>query len=251
MLRLTSVSTAAVTLLAGASLAARTDGQAGAARAGAALYAAECADCHGADATGARGPDLTRLWSAGPADERVARAIRAGIPGSIMPPSTASDAEIRALTAYLKDLGTAAPSGIGRGNAERGEELFWSTCGGCHRIGARGGRLGPDLSAAGATRSREVLHRDIRDPGAAVTPGYQAVTIVTHDNRQIRGVRKGEDAFSIQILDSRERLQGYLKADLTSVSREPRTLMPAYGADRLSDADLDDLLRFLSTVKGR
>ncbi len=53
--------------------------------AGAALFAARCADCHGADATGVRGPDLTRLWGAGATDDRVFQAIRQGVPGSIMP----------------------------------------------------------------------------------------------------------------------------------------------------------------------
>ena len=56
-----------------------------AALAGAALYAARCADCHGADATGVRGPDLTRLWGTGATDERVFQTIRQGVPGSIMP----------------------------------------------------------------------------------------------------------------------------------------------------------------------
>ena len=63
-------------------------------------------------------------------------------------------------------------------------------------------------------------------------------------------MRKAEDAFSVQILDTGERLQGYLKADLTSVAPDTRSLMPDYGADRLSEADLDDLVAFLTALKG-
>ena len=53
--------------------------------------------------------------------------------------------------------------------------------------------------------------------------------LVTRDGQQIRGARKSEDPFSIQIMDTRERLQGYLKADLREVSRDPKSLMPDYG----------------------
>jgi putative heme-binding domain-containing protein len=228
--------------------------------AGAELYAARCADCHGADATGARGPDLTRLWGAGATDERVFHTIRQGVPGSIMSASTAPDEEVRALVAYLKALGTAgagtagagtAGTGMGaRGSAAHGERAFWSTCGGCHRVGQRGGRLGPDLTRIGVTQSGAVLRAAIRQASASITPGYRSLTLVTRDGVRVRGVRKGEDAFSVQILDTRERLQGYLKADLARVDRDAQSLMPDYGPDRLSEADLDDLVAFLTAQKG-
>ena len=79
--------------------------------------------------------------------------------------------------------------------------------------------------------------------------GYEAVTLVTRDGQRIRGVKKNEDEFSIQIMDMRERLQGYLKTNLTEVVSEPRSLMPVYGAERLNDRDLDDLLQFLGTLR--
>ncbi len=82
-------------------------------------------------------------------------------------------------------------------------------------MNGQGGALGPDLSRIGASRSRDLLTREIRDASAAITPGYQPVTIVTKDGQRVRGARKNEDAYSIQIMDTRERLQGYVKADLT------------------------------------
>ena len=62
-------------------------------------------------------------------------------------------------------------------------------------------------------------------------------------------MKKNEDEFSIQILDMRERLQGYLKANLTEILTEPRTVMPAYGAGQLNDGALDDLLQYLTTLR--
>ena len=80
--------------------------------------------------------------------------------------------------------------------------------------------------------------------------GYRPVTVVTRDGERVRAVTKGEDAFSIQILDTRGRLQGYVKADVQEVIREERSLMPQFGPDRLSDEELDDLLQYLGTLRG-
>ena len=54
----------------------------------------------------------------------------------------------------------------------------------------------------------------MRGTTAFTRPGYEAVTLVTRSGDRIRGVRKNEDEFSVQIMDMRERLQGYLKANL-------------------------------------
>jgi hypothetical protein len=75
------------------------------------------------------------------------------------------------------------------------------------------------------------------------------VTVITRDGQRIRGVKKNEDEFSIQIIDMRERLQGYLKVNLTEILNEPRTVMPAYSAEQLDDRALDDLLQYLSTLR--
>ena len=75
------------------------------------------------------------------------------------------------------------------------------------------------------------------------------VTIVTRGGELIRGIKKNEDEFSIQIMDTRERLQGYLKANLSEVAVDRQSLMPVYGPDRLNDRDLDDLLRYLTGLR--
>src|SRR5262249_60058574 len=98
------------------------------------LFADTCAACHGADAKGDNGPNLTTLWAAGATDERIAETIRRGVPGSVMPPSRASGAEIRAIVAYLKSLAPPATgsAAAARGNAGRPQRVTLTT-----RRGAR------------------------------------------------------------------------------------------------------------------
>jgi len=224
-------------------------GDPAAVRIGQGLFRERCAECHGADAKGVAGHDLTRLWTSGAADDRVFQTIRAGVPNTIMPSSTAPDVELSALVSYLRSLNDAAPAEASKGDSENGERIFWSTCGSCHAVGVRGGHLGPDLSRIGQSRSREALTQAIRDPKASVAGAYQPVTLVTRDGQRIRGAKKSEDAFSIQIMDTREQLQGYLKSSLRDVVRDSASLMPAFGPDRLSNRDLDDVLQYLNTLR--
>jgi hypothetical protein len=72
---------------------------------------------------------------------------------------------------------------------------------------------------------------------------------VTSDGRRIRGAKKNEDVFSIQVMDIQERLQGYLKSSLRDVIHEKGSLMPPYGPDRLSNSQLTDLIGYLITLR--
>jgi putative heme-binding domain-containing protein len=218
-------------------------------QAGRALYASRCAGCHGADAKGTQGPDLTPLWAAGATDARVFESIQRGVDGSIMPPSLAPDSELWAIVAYLRSISTVPPFETGRGDAERGRELFASSCHCCHRVSGTGGALGPDLTGIARIRSREALISAIRDPSASVAPGYRTVALVTKDGQHTRGVAKSEDAFSIQIIAADERLQGYLKAELEALVHESESLMPRFSPDLLSERELDDVLAFLNALR--
>src|SRR5688500_20351789 len=77
---------------------------------GAALYGEACATCHGADARGLNGPNLVALVAAKRPDDRLLQTMRNGVPGSLMPPSTASDAELLAILGYLKALASPPPA---------------------------------------------------------------------------------------------------------------------------------------------
>jgi putative heme-binding domain-containing protein len=225
------------------------EGDPAAIRAGRALFGNRCAECHGADAKGLNGPDLTVLWERDIRDARIFQTVRAGVTGSVMPASSAPDQEIWAMVAYLKSVGTVSPFAAGTGDAGRGEEVFAATCVRCHRVRGRGGVMGPDLSFIARVRPRAALARSVRDPSAAMASGFRPVTLVTREGERVRGVVKGEDAFSIQIVELGGRLQGYLKADLEEIVREERSPMPAFGPDRMTDAALDDVLAYLGMLR--
>ena len=221
-------------------------------RDGGTRFRSRCAGCHGPDARGYVGPDITGLSASGYTDERMFGIVRRGVPGTEMTPADplrVSDREIWQMLAYLATL-RPAPSTPASGDAQNGERIFRANCSSCHMVNGRGGQLGPDLSRVGSGRSRPVLMNKVRGTSDTIRPGYEGVTLVTRDGQRIRGVKKNEDEFSIQVMDARQRIQGYVKGNLTEVVAEKQSVMPAYGSTQLSDSDLDDLLSYWNTLRG-
>jgi len=227
------------------------EGDQNAIKSGMGLFRARCADCHGMDARGVRGPDITQVWASGRTDDGLFTTIKNGIAGTEMPAQPRLfEHETWQILAYLKTLAASARPDPQRGNAENGKKIYQANCVGCHRVNGVGGRLGPDLSRIGAARSREVLELRIRGGVEGFLPGYEPVTLTPQEGQAVIGVKKNEDLFSVQVMDTRERIQGYDKAMLKEMQNNPRSAMPPFGSNRISESDLDDLIRYLQTLRG-
>ena len=239
--------------------------------AGEALFSQLCQSCHGPAAQGAgdRGPALNSgTFTHGSADADLFRAIRSGIRGTQMAPFAGlSDTQVWQLVAYLRNLAPAAGPGAalapGAGDAPAGEALFFGRagCSSCHEVNARGGIIGPDLSNAGRLPPA-ALQAKITNPdsAAAATAGRSGgrggatpatVTIKTRDGQEIRGVRRNEDTFSLQMIDLSGQLRLLDKSKLASVIVEETSLHPADYATRLSNTDVAHLVAYLGTLRGR
>jgi len=228
------------------------DGNAEAIQAGMGLFRSRCADCHGMDARGVRGPDLTQVWASGRTDGGLFRTVRRGVSGTEMPAigPRSPDDEVWKILAYLRTIASPTATEVPAGDAEKGQRVFRAQCAGCHRVNGIGGRLGPDLSRIGVARARGVLVRRIRGASEDFLSGYEPVTVTTKDGQTVRGVTKNEDLFSVQVMDSRERIQGYLRSDVREVVDGKQSAMPVFGPDRLNENDLTDLPGYLATLKG-
>ena len=184
-----------------------------------------------------------------------------------------SDTQIWQLVAYVRSLqpgaarGDAAsavsglPRAESRGNAAAGETLFSgrAACASCHEVNARGGIVGPDLSNAGRL-SPEVLRQKIVNPNAVPPSGRgggrggatPATAIVkTLDGREIRGVRRNEDTFSLQMIDVAGQLRMFDKRQLSSVVIDSTSLHPPDYATRLSSDEIENLVAYLRTLQAR
>ena len=122
-------------------------------------------------------------------------------------------------------------------------------CLGCHRVRGQGSRVAPDLSEIGATRSTEKLWKSLLDPSAAMLPMHRSVRAVTADGKIITGRRLNEDTYSVQLIDTEERLVSLIKADLREFTILQTSTMPSY-RDKLTAQELSDVLAYLISLKG-
>ena len=230
---------------------------------GAILYRQECIYCHGPGARGgSRGPDLTvGNWAHGGSDAEIFQTVSTGVPGTAMPANHLEDDEIWQILTYLRSL--QQPPAPASGNVAHGRELFFgdANCSLCHMVAGRGGRLGPELTRAGAARSRRYLLESIREPDKDLTQHnyesagvndrpYDTVTAITRNGKVVTGIAMNEDTFTVQIMDASENVFSFDKKALKSFKHERKSLMPPYKEDLLSDKDLQDILSYLETLRG-
>jgi hypothetical protein len=85
------------------------------------------------------------------------------------------------------------------------------------------------------------------EPESALLPINRPVRIVTRNEEVITGRRLNEDTYTVQLIDSQERLRSLVKADLVryelseSATHEPTSL---------SSDEVADLIGYLISLRG-
>lgn len=244
-------------------------GDAMAAKAGEYEFRINCALCHGLGARGGgRGPDLTRAQKKHThSDADMFQVISNGIPGTAMPANGTNgqgvgmtDREIWQIITYIRSQEVKAPAKAA-GNAAHGKNLFYgdANCSLCHMVEGKGGRLGPELTGVGGSRTREAIIDSVRNPSRRLAWGlteatkefpqeYETVTVVTADGKEIKGVTLNEDSFTVQLMDTSEGIHLLEKDRLRSFQKTRDSAMPKYSADVLTDKDLADIVAYLISV---
>ena len=191
------------------------------------LFSGACSACHGDTGKGGRGPDLTTGdWKHGGSDEDLLRNITKGIPGTQMPAIPLPDADARAIVAHLRSLTAGGADNIA-GDVKNGRGVFTSRCAGCHMFSGEGGILGSDLTNA---RARH------KSPGLAKAL-TQAIAF-TEAGAGIKGIKKGEDTFTIQLMDENRKWHLLDK-------RAVKLLTTEAPHPTLSAVERDDVVAFL------
>jgi cytochrome c oxidase cbb3-type subunit 3 len=216
------------------------------------VFDSQCAWCHGNEGNGGTGPNLHGKLRHATNYQSIVDIINKGIAGTDMPSfsSPLTERASRQTAAYVQSLSRATMRPV-PGNAQHGAELYASAgCGGCHVIKGEGGIVGPELTDIAARRGPAYLRESIVKPAASHPPGYLVVRAVPKSGPELRGIRVNEDVFFVDIRDAGGTIHTLEKADLARLDREiDASLMPSYES-RLSSDQLDDLVAYLSTLRG-
>ena len=223
---------------------------------GAALFASNCADCHGADGRGgehapdiATASDVRRLT-----DENLIDIVKNGITGTGMPGfDWLGQDKILAIDAYVRTLQGKNSAATLPGNAEHGEKLFFgkAQCAECHMVQGKGGFVASDLSYSDSNTSADRLRQVILDPANSLAAQKKAVSITTSDGQKYIGALRAQDNFSISIQTMDGAFHYFPKSQLTAVDIGTRSLMPQDYRSRLSDAEVNDLVSYLIRISSQ
>lgn len=211
-----------------------------------------CGFCHGADATGARGPDLLRspLVAHDVKGDQIGPVIHQGRPDKGMPAMPLTDAQVLDIAAFLharaaEAVGSArVPKAypvekLLTGNPEAGK-AFFDGAGGCNKCHSPNG----DLAGIAGKHSPIDLEARMLYP-----EGKHATAIVTlPSGEQVQGEVKHVDDFVIALTDAsgwyRSFQRDRVRVELHDPLAAHRELL-----EKLTQADVHNLFAFLETLK--
>ena len=219
---------------------------------GATLYKEKCITCHGTQGDAIGGVTLrSGTFRNAVIDRDLERFIRAGSPAG-MPAFALDSAEMAGVIAYLRNMNAFDAASVKTGDMARGRAVFngKGACTTCHRAGASGSLVGPNLSDVGATRSAGSLQRSLVDPVSQMMPINRPVRVVTKDGTIVNGRRLNEDTYSLQMMDDGGRLRAFMKTDLKEYTISTTSPMPSYKST-LSGDEMADVVAYLLSLKGQ
>jgi len=216
------------------------------------LFQQSCGFCHGADATGARGPDLVRspLVAHDVAGDKIGDVIRQGRPDKGMPPLSLTDEQVKDVAAYLHaraaeglnsgDVPSTYPvEKLLTGNREAGKSYFNGAggCGNCHSPTG-------DLAGVATKLSAVDLQSKMLYPG-----GRHTIAIVTlPSGEQVKGPLAHADDFTIALRAPSGWYRSFAR-DAVKVEFQDNLAAHRELLSKISPAEMHNLFAYLESLK--
>jgi cytochrome c oxidase cbb3-type subunit 3 len=220
--------------------------------AGKRTFESRCAPCHGLNGKGgehapdiATRPEIVRL-----SDSATLKLLREGTPAGMPPFATLGPEKLSDVVGYLRVLQGKRSAPVLAEGANKGRDLFAGKggCSECHMIHGTGGFLGPDLSDYGASHSAADIRSAIvsADKRPGIHKGLARAT--TRDGRQLSGLVRNEDNFSLQLQAVDGVFHLLQKSDLVEVVFESSSIMPDNYGSIFTESEIDQLVGYLLSV---
>ena len=146
--------------------------------------------------------------------------------------------------------GTQSASTVFQGDSAAGKALFDGpgNCSSCHRVGAVGSVLGPNLSDVASRFSPAGLRQLLVKPPAKIDPAYRLYQVVLRNGKTVQGKLLNQDPFSVQMLDSGANLIAFPRSEVREGHPVDPPPMPSYEG-KLTTPQIDDLVAYLSSLR--
>lgn len=133
-------------------------------------------------------------------------------------------------------------------SADLGKKVFTKTCAACHRVGGKGGKVGPDLDGIGIRGLDRVLE-DVFTPSRNVDPAFRQSTIVTADGRIHTGLVTKEEGALLVLVNDEGKEERIPKKDVERRKLSSLSAMPVDIATKMKEPDVYHLLAYLLSLR--
>jgi putative heme-binding domain-containing protein len=137
------------------------------------------------------------------------------------------------------------------GDPAKGETIFFgdqAKCSACHRVGDKGGVVGPDLSSL-LGRDRAWVYRNINEPSASIHPDYVTYTVSLKDGRVAMGVVRAEGADALKVADIDAKQTIIPRAEVEEIRPSASSIMPVGLLGAIGEEATRDLLAYLTSSR--
>jgi putative heme-binding domain-containing protein len=129
-------------------------------------------------------------------------------------------------------------------DVSRGIDVFRRNCAVCHRIGAEGGLVGPQLDGIG-NRGVDRIIEDILDPNRNVDAAFRTITLTRKDGTVATGLFRREEGAQLVLADFAGKEFTIAKSEVQARTESETSLMPPAFGDIIPAGEFNDLLAYL------
>ena len=133
-------------------------------------------------------------------------------------------------------------------NPVNGKVVFEKTCGSCHQMYGKGGKLGPDITGSNRT-NLDYLLTNMLEPNAEIQDDYKMVVVTLRDGRTYLGniASETERQLTLRVVGQDQVVLN--KSEIQSREQTPNSMMPMGLLQSLSDQEVLDLVSYLQTTE--
>jgi putative heme-binding domain-containing protein len=135
-----------------------------------------------------------------------------------------------------------------KGNPYEGHKLYNQSCGKCHTLFARGGKIGPDLTTYKRDDLRGML-LNVVNPSAEIREGFENYIARTADGRTITGLIADQDPNVVVIRGADGQNISIPRDEIEDLRASRTSLMPDGQLKEMNDQQIRDLFAYLRSTQ--
>ena len=152
-----------------------------------------------------------------------------------------------------KDIVAQFANSLEGGDAKEGKKIVLDKaavqCTRCHKVGANGSKVGPELTHIAYQHSATYLLEALVDPSAKIAPGYGTYTITMKNGENITGIFFGETETTLTLGKNVDKQITYQKSDIANIEKAVSGMPPMNYL--LTAEEIRDVIAFLLTLNSK